>query len=59
MQAIGEVRNGQNVALLTGLSIDEAIATYRDAGRLMQLTHQLGSVLYQLVRRNTSYGAIW
>jgi len=48
VQAIGEVRAGQATALLTGLSIDEAIARYASAGRLTQLTDQLGSVIRQI-----------
>lgn len=48
VQAIGEVRTGQATSLLTGLSIDEAIARYAGAGRLTQLTDQLGSVIRQI-----------
>jgi len=48
IQAIGEVRAGQTTALLTGLSIDEAIARYASSGRLAQLTDQLGSVMRQI-----------
>jgi len=47
-QAIGEVRAGQTTTLLTGLSIDEAIARYASSGRLTQLTDQLGSVIRQI-----------
>ena len=47
-QAIGEVRAGQTTSLLTGLSIDEAIARYASTGRLTQLTDQLGSVIRQI-----------
>lgn len=47
-QAIGEVRAGQTTTLLTGLSIDEAIARYASTGRLTQLTDQLGSVIRQI-----------
>jgi len=48
IQAIGEVTAGQATALLTGLSIDEAIARYASVGRLTQLTDQLGSVIRQI-----------
>lgn len=48
IQAIGEVRAGQTTALLTGLSVDEAIARYASSGRLTQLTDQLGSVFRQI-----------
>lgn len=34
--------------LLTGLAIDEAIASYTSAGRLTQLSDQLGSVIRQI-----------
>lgn len=48
IQAIGEVRAGQTTALLTGLTVDEAIARYASSGRLTQLTDQLGSVIRQI-----------
>jgi RHS repeat-associated protein len=54
VQAIGEVRAGQATALLTGLSIDEAIARYASAGRLTQLTDQLGSVIRQINEAGTT-----
>ena len=54
IQAIGEVRAGQATALLTGLAIDEAIARYASAGRLTQLTDQLGSVIRQINEAGTT-----
>jgi RHS repeat-associated protein len=53
-QAIGEVRAGQAASLLTGINIDEAIASYAPTGRLTQLTDQLGSVIKQLNEAGTS-----
>jgi RHS repeat-associated protein len=46
-QAIGEITNGQPVALLTGLQIDEVIARYTSAGTRTYLTDALGSVIAQ------------
>jgi RHS repeat-associated protein len=46
-QAIGEIANGQPVALLTGLQIDEVIARYTSAGTRTYLTDALGSVIAQ------------
>ena len=53
-QAIGEVRAGVSTTLLTGLSIDEAIARYTSTGRLTQLTDQLGSVIKQINASGTT-----
>ena len=56
-QAIGEVRAGQMMALLTGLAIDEVIARYASGGRLTQLTDQLGSVIKQINEAGTTQSA--
>jgi RHS repeat-associated protein len=53
-QAIGEVKAGQTVSLLTGLNIDEAIARYASTGRSTQLTDQLGSVIRQINEAGTT-----
>jgi RHS repeat-associated protein len=48
VQAIGELRGaGIDIALLTGLAIDEAIARYTAAGARTYLTDALGSVIAQ------------
>jgi len=54
-QAIGEVRAGATTSLLTGLTIDEAIARYTSIGRqTTQLTDQLGSVIRQITAAGTT-----
>ncbi|MFN0314570.1 MAG: RHS repeat-associated core domain-containing protein [Burkholderiales bacterium] len=47
LQAIGELRGGQQDTLLTGLGIDEAIARYTAAGLRTYLSDALGSVIAQ------------
>ena len=48
VQAIGEVVNGERTQLLTGLAIDEAIATYSTGKARYALTDALGSVLAEM-----------
>lgn len=48
VQAIGEVVNGERTQLLTGLGIDEAIATYSTGKARYALTDALGSVLAEM-----------
>ncbi len=48
VQAIGEVVNGERTHLLTGLAIDEAIATYSTGKARYALTDALGSVLAEM-----------
>lgn len=48
VQAIGEVVNGERTQLLTGLTIDEAIATYSNGQARYALTDALGSLLAEL-----------
>jgi RHS repeat-associated protein len=46
-QAIGEIANGQQAALLTGLQLDEVIARYSSTGTKTYLTDALRSVIAQ------------
>jgi RHS repeat-associated protein len=47
IQALGEIRGKQQYMLLTGLSIDEAIARYPESGVRTYLTDHVGSVFAQ------------
>ncbi|MFX9664830.1 hypothetical protein ABTO78_19430, partial [Acinetobacter baumannii] len=59
-QAIGEIREAQTTAVLTGVAMDEALARYAGSGRLEQLTDHLGSVIRRIgedgsTRSRTAY----
>jgi RHS repeat-associated protein len=47
LQALGEIVNGEQIGLLTGLSLDEAIARYTSQGARVHLTDALNTVLAQ------------